>query len=358
MRIFTFHLLNDYSGSPKVLSQLLKIWKNKGYEVHMVTGKGREGFLTNIDGINYHYYTYKFSNNQYVRLLNFSLSQLTIVFKFFFIVTKKDIIYVNTVLPFGAAILAKMKGCKLIYHIHETTVKPPILKRFLFGIARKTASKVIFVSHYLEKQEPFLNIASEVVYNSLENDFIQTAVENRIEKQTLRNALLVCSLKEYKGVDIFVRLAEKNPANSFRLVVNANKSEIDDYFKDIILPSNLEIFDVQTNLHPFYQWADSILNLSKPDGWIETFGLTIAEGMAYGLPAIIPPIGGITELVDDGENGFQVDSRDFEKLNELFQLLVEDSSLYQKMAQKSILKIEQFSPEKFEGKSIKVIESI
>jgi hypothetical protein len=52
MKIYAFHLLNDYSGSPKVLRQTTwrKDWIQNGIECHIVTCSGREGFLSEIKG--------------------------------------------------------------------------------------------------------------------------------------------------------------------------------------------------------------------------------------------------------------------------------------------------------------------
>jgi glycosyltransferase involved in cell wall biosynthesis len=87
-------------------------------------------------------------------------------------------------------------------------------------------------------------------------------------------------------------------------VVNATEKEIQEYFKGKEIPKQLIIYPTQTDTHPFYQEASVILNLSHPDLWVETFGLTILEGMRYGLPAIVAPVGGVTELVEDNKNGF------------------------------------------------------
>jgi hypothetical protein len=43
-RIVSVHLLNDYSGSPKVLMQLLKSWTKNGMDAHLFTSGGRKGF--------------------------------------------------------------------------------------------------------------------------------------------------------------------------------------------------------------------------------------------------------------------------------------------------------------------------
>ncbi len=355
MKIYTFQLLNDFSGSPKVLMQLIKGWVTFGFDVHIVKGSGRKGFLSDIDGVTYHRYWYKLAGNPILRLINFTLSQLLVFFIMLFKVKKQDIIYINTVLPFGAAILGKVIGCRVIYHIHETTMKPAILKKFLFGIARWVADDVIYVSGYLSRQEEFKNTKSYILYNAIEDSFLQLAKKNRFQNDIPGNALMVCSLKDYKGVKEYLSLSESNAAYQFRLVLNATKEEIQAYFSGLKIPSNLEILDTQTNLHPHYQWADVILNLSRPDGWVETFGLTVIEGMAYGLPAIVPPVGGITELVNENENGFLVDCRNSGLLNEKLNLIFNNIPIYKKMAEYSTEKINDFSEVSFTEGSLAIL---
>lgn len=355
MRIFAFHLLNDYSGSPKVLMQLVKSWIKQDIDVTLVTCNGRRGFLSDLSGAHYTYYWYRWAANPILRLFNLTLSQLLLLFKLFLQVKKEDVIYINTVLPFGAAFLGKIKGCRVIYHIHETSMKPPLLKKLLFGIVKWSATEVIYVSKYLQEVENIHNKKTEILYNAIEDKFLDTAKLNWNHKKHNKNILMICSLKEYKGVFEFVTLAQNLAGFKFRLVVNASQNEISEFFKTSTLPANLEIFPTQTNTHPFYTWADVILNLSRPDGWIETFGLTVIEGMAYGLPAIVPPIGGITELVTEGVNGFKVDSRNTDQLVSVLNRLFENPDLYSKMRKASLDKIHSFSEQKFTEKSLAIL---
>src|SRR5690606_21533697 len=104
--------------------------------------------------------------------------------------------------------------------------------------------------------------------------------------------LMVCSLRVYKGVDIFMELARNLPKHSFTLVVSAESNEIERYFKGRDLPGNLLILPTQKDLHQFYSKANLVLNLTIPDQCIETFGLTVLEAISYGIPAIVPPVGG------------------------------------------------------------------
>lgn len=355
MKIYAFHLLNDYSGSPKVLSQLLKGWVSKGVDVTMVTCKGRVGFLSSIEGVEYQYCRYKFRENKWIRLFNLLLSQCTLILKLITIVKKNDIIYVNTVLPFGAAVLGRLKRCRVVYHIHETTMKPKLLKVFLFGVVKLFASDIIYVSNFLSKEEPMPSKRSHIIHNALESEFFMKAQSNIRTRICLNNVLMVCSLKDYKGVKEFLGLAKSNLNQKFRLIVNASEDEISSYFLQETFPNNFEVLPTQTNLEKHYYWSDIILNLSRPDEWVETFGLTIIEGMAYGLPAIAPPVGGVKELVEDGVNGYLVDSRDEKLLNQKIQFLVQNPEVYISFMEKSLIKVKEFEEKVFVDKNIKVL---
>jgi glycosyltransferase involved in cell wall biosynthesis len=242
-------------------------------------------------------------------------------------IEKGDTVYINTVLPFGAALLGKLKGCRIIYHIHESSVSPAVLKWFLFKIIALTANELINVSAFVQQAHGITTVPNHLIYNSIDDTFLNK-VQPPEKKKKHGHVLMVCSLKIYKGINEFVLLAQDNPGYDFQLVVNASPTEISLFFSKQILPDNLTVFPAQKNLHPFFQWADIILNLSKPDSWIETFGLTIIEGMAYGLPAIVPPVGGILEVIKDGVTGFAVDSRDRNELNNCLRELLENASLY------------------------------
>jgi len=58
--------------------------------------------------------------------------------------------------------------------------------------------------------------------------------------------------------------------------------------------------------HLLYSGAD--IFVSPSDNIQETYGLTVAEAMAYGLPAVVSDWDGYRDLVRDGENGFLIPS--------------------------------------------------
>lgn len=355
MKIIAAHLLNDFSGSPKVLMQLLKGWTKHDIETELYTCSGRNGFLSDIDKVNYNYFSYQWAKNPFLRLLNLVLSQLILAFSIFRKASKEDIIYVNTVLPFGAALAGYARGCRVIYHIHETSVRPAILKSFLFGLVKFTATDVVYVSNYLADTEPIHGKRTHILHNAIENAFLAKAKENKKAKTELNNILMVCSLKAYKGVNEFIQLAEILPDFQFQLVLNATKDEITQFFLEIIIPANVTLHDSQTNLHPYYKWADLVVNLSRPSEWIETFGLTILEGMAYENPAIVPPVGGVTELIENNKNGYRINSGEISTLADRIKSLSADATLYQSFRRHTIEVLSQFKEDYFISQNIQIL---
>lgn len=71
----------------------------------------------------------------------------------------------------------------------------------------------------------------------------------------------------------------------------------------------------------------------QPSFW-ETFGLTIAEAMSSGLPVVATNVGGIPEVVLDGETGILVKPEDSDAIADALLRLIENPDLAQKMGEK------------------------
>ena len=321
-RILFFHLLNDYSGSPHVLSLVIKGLVEKGYRIDLFTSSTSNGFLSNIYGITYHNIYYRFSKNKILTFILFIVAQISFFFsviRYFF--EKNTLIYVNTILPFGAALGAVFARKKLVYHVHEKPVNSNALQSIAMRIFRLCAQRTIFVSKYLFDQYQ-LSSEKYLIYNSLAQEFYSIAEKHSVKLNEPLNILMICSLKVYKGINEFKELAKYLPQYNFTLILNSSKNEVLAFYSGTKVPKNMEILSTQTNLHPFYEKANLVLNLSRPDLWVETFGLTALEAMAYGIPVIVPPVGGIAEIIESGIQGFKVDSRELnlliDRINQTF----------------------------------------
>lgn len=343
-KIVLFHLLNDYSGSPLVLSYVAKGLIDKGYDVDIFTNSSTEGFLSNIPNGSIYFFNYSWHKNKISTLLHFIFTQAWMFFWVFFKYMNKDcLFYVNTVLPLGAALAGKVTQKKVIYHIHETSLKPEFLKKILFKTASICASKVIYVSKFLHEKEPLPNVESIIIPNAIDLNFTSTAKNFQTKFPERFSVLMLCSLKVYKGVEVFIWLSTKLPDIDFYLVLNTTELHLNSYFEGRTLPSNLILKSSQKNVHPFYKLSSIVVNLSLSNEWVETFGMTALEAMSYGRPVIVPPVGGIAELVDNDVNGYKIDANNKELLKEIIIKIASDQTLFNRLSQGAINKATHYS---------------
>ncbi|MBQ0768892.1 MAG: glycosyltransferase family 4 protein [Bizionia sp.] len=361
-KIVFVHLLNDFSGSPKVLSQVINNFKDKGFEIDLYTSKSKEGFLTGITA-NHHYFAYKRFNNRYLTLITFFFSQCILFFKLLKYKNKDVVFYINTMLPFGAGLAGKCLGKETVYHIHETSINPVLFKKFLRVIVQFSASKILYVSNALKHSERFDKKDEFVIHNALSDNFRDKTQDHgytSTDSEGDFNVVMVCSLKAYKGVNEFVQVAKnckETPHIKFLLILNAHENEIKNFFSDQTLPNNLKLFPVQSNLHPFYEEASLLLNLSRVDEWVETFGLTILEAMAYGVPVIVPPVGGPAEIVTHDKEGYLIDSSKTDDIALKIQYLYNNSDKCKSLSKNALQRSLDFTEENFNKNITDVIES-
>ncbi|MBN2168806.1 MAG: glycosyltransferase, partial [Actinobacteria bacterium] len=95
-------------------------------------------------------------------------------------------------------------------------------------------------------------------------------------------------------------MAHDDPEGMHYFKVTAEKAESD---PDIFLLTNLEGIG-NTGVNAFQRAADVVLQKSLKEG----FGLTVSEGLWKGKPVIAGNVGGIPLQIDDGDNGFLVNS--------------------------------------------------
>jgi glycosyltransferase involved in cell wall biosynthesis len=136
---------------------------------------------------------------------------------------------------------------------------------------------------------------------------------------------------------------------SFELVLNASADDTASFRRAENIPVNCQVFGSTSNTLPFFQRAHVVMNLSNPEGWIETFGLTLLEAMACGRPAIAPEIGGPTELVTHGLEGYCVDGRRPEIVAAMLQSLHGDFRTYVRFSENARKKALSFGKEHFEN---------
>lgn len=338
--IVFIHSLNNYTGSPNILSVIIKGLLKKGYAGELITSRG-DGFLSDIPGLEYRFTCYQWKSN---RALTFVLLLLSQIETFFIVLfhSNKYLYYINTIVPFGAILACWITNKRFVIHVHENMrQRKPVY--FVFrNIYRLCNRKSIFVSNYLK--EIAINCRDgKVVYNALSTQFCKMAREYLYSDDSERKTILmVASLRRFKGVYEFAELARSMPQFTFVLVVSADESEVTEFEAEIGEITNLTVYPKQVNLHPFYQEAKLLLQLSHTETCVETFGLTILEAMCYGVPAIVPDEGGPTELIINRYNGYLTNPHDLEKISCMISDLMTDGVLYTTFSQNARERSELF----------------
>ncbi len=333
MRIIAFHLYNDYSGSPKVLRNVIEGLLNKNHKITIITSN-TNGVLDDLpkDDLNYDYFIYHPSNSKFIWSCYFFWAQLCLFVK---ALKHHDsqVFYINTIMPIGAAIAGKLLNKKIIYHYHENAfIKSPFY-RFLYKVMLNIADEIICVSKYQRSFLPQSNNIS-VVYNALPESFTYKLFPNINRAFNKKNILMVSSLVLYKSPVEFIELAQRLPFYRFTLVLNETQVSIENFIKtyNLKIPSNIKIYPRQSDISQFYNEASILLNLSDRMKVIETFGMTALEGMSAGLPVIVPTVGGIAELVDNGVNGYKIDVQQLDNIADKINYMLSDIDVYSELA--------------------------
>lgn len=361
MKIICFHLFNDFSGSPRVLSMIIDSLLKNGYEIELVSSNS-SGALDCLKGnakFNFKGYSYKFSNNVFIEIIRYLFVQIyTFFYSFRYISKKNSIFYINTILPIGPAIAGKIMGKKIIYHYHENAFAKGKIYKFLAICMQKLADQIICVSEY---QSNFLKSKNKIkiIPNSISSELYKALSEIR-DNDRFNNKciLMLSSLKIYKGIIEFVELSNRLSSYEFILVINDTENNINDFFSlNKIFPStNLNVYSRQDNIIPFYNKASLVINLSNKELIIETFGMTVLEAFTSGIPVIVPTVGGIAELVDDSIDGYRIDVKNLDMIEKKIQEIFSNKELYNYLKKNSIAKSEKFDLENMIMEIIAIFE--
>ena len=353
-KIVCVHLWNDFSGSPRILAGVVKALQKNGRQVDLfVGGRSKDGGLLDFFKDQTSYFFYRRHNIKILTLLHYILSQ---AFLFLILIWKykkeKPIFYVNTMLPFGGALAAKVIGAKVIYHIHEHNIKPDILKNFLRLIIKKSSNYNIFPSKWLLSTEKVYGVPSVMIRNFLPKKFVELG--ERSGSSSLHDGIfrvsMICSLRSYKGIDEFFHLASKFSTQKqivFLLVVNASQDEVNTFLRDLSIPKNMTVVHSIDNVEEIYRQSSLLLNLSHPKFWIESFGMTIIEAMAFGVPVIGPTVGGPKEIISHGINGYCLDCYETEALEKAVLNLFSSPDLWARFSKEAFLTSQYYSEDEF-----------
>jgi putative colanic acid biosynthesis glycosyltransferase len=186
------------------------------------------------------------------------------------------------------------------------------LKKSLFNSVDNLT--VVSVSNWLNDivGKSFMKkLSRKVIYNGIDVELFKPSSSNKIrEKFSIESKFLIFGLattwSKRKGLDDFIELSKNIDENAIIILVGLNTSQIKTLPKNII---GLQRTENQQELVDFYVASDVFLNLSVE----ETFGLTTAEALSCGTPAIVYNATASPELIDS-QTGIIVEKNNIKSL--------------------------------------------
>ncbi len=186
-------------------------------------------------------------------------------------------------------------------------------KELFSGIENMT---IVSVSHWLDDlvTNSFLKAYNHaVIYNGIDVDKFKHMDSDFRNKYNLNNKTVILGVasvwSDRKGLDDFIKLAGMIDDKYRIVLVGLNKKQMR------LMPENiigLARTDTIEELAGLYSMADVFFNPSVE----ETFGLTVAEAILCGTPAIVYNATALPECVDK-DNGFVVEKHDLQTVADL-----------------------------------------
>ena len=239
-------------------------------------------------------------------------------------------------------IAAKIVRIPVVTHTRNILGKRAFQRMFLGGgdvlIANSRATADSYAQYVSKGQRV------ETIYNAVDTE--QFHPEGRCDlksRYNIRNGEFVigqiAQITPNKGQDVFIRalahVVQTQP-NVRALIVGDTVVDNSDWFLDELkqLVKELGLVDKVIftgfieDIVDLYRCLDLLVLPSRSEG----FGRTIADAMAMSKPVVVTRVGGLPEIVSEGETGLLVPSGDSTALANAILEIIENPKLYKKFS--------------------------
>jgi N-acetyl-alpha-D-glucosaminyl L-malate synthase BshA len=347
-------------GSGVVATELGKMLAEKGHEIHFISSSVPFRLKKMYHNIYYH----QVEVNQY-SVFQYPPYDIALASKMAEVIKREnlDLLHVHYAIPHAVcAILAKQmarKDVKVVTTLHGTDITvlgydASLSDAIRFGI--EESDVVTAVSHSLiaetydlikpnKRIEPIYNFIDERVYHKIPSHHLKQEYEIMPNEKVVIHVSNFRSVKRVPDVvKSFAKIVAKMPAKLLLVGDGPEISIVSQLVDKLHIRDHVLFLGKQENLEELYSISDLMLLLSEK----ESFGLVALEAMACGVPCIGTNVGGIPEVITDGENGFICDLGDTDGIAEKAIQLLSNEALHQQLSQHAI----QIVNEHFQGEKI------
>lgn len=335
-------------GSGVIATELGKMLSEKGHEIHFITS----GIPFRLNKI---YPTITFHQvevNSY-SVFQYAPYDIALAGKMAEVIVDQqlDVLHVHYAIPHAVcAILAKdmaNSDIGIVTTLHGTDITVLGYDSSLTGAIKYGIEKsdvVTAVSNSLAKETMDLIAPDkeiETIYNFIdEREYTKKDPGNLKEllgiKPHEKVVIHVSNFRKVKHVpDIitsFKLIHQEVPSKLLLVGDGPEKHPIMESIKGTSIENDVLFLGKQESLSELYAIADLMLLLSEK----ESFGLVLLEAMACGVPCIGTNVGGIPEVITNGENGYIVELGDCEKVAEYGVKILQNPTLHKQIVDRSL----------------------
>ncbi|MGD6962193.1 N-acetyl-alpha-D-glucosaminyl L-malate synthase BshA [Fictibacillus phosphorivorans] len=341
-------------GSGVVATELGKLLAEKGHEIHFITssvpfrlGKFYPNIFFHEVEVN-HYSVFKYP--PYDLALASKMAEVAKR-------EKLDLLHVHYAVPHAVcAVLAKQMlndEMKIVTTLHGTDITvlgydPSLSEMIKFGIEKSDV--VTSVSHQLKADTlELLNINKDIipVHNFVDERVYYRRSNNAELRQTYgieENEKVIVHISNFRKVkrleDVIKSFALIRKELSSKLLLIGNGPELTtacELVRELDIEDDVLFLGKQENVGELFSICDLKLLLSEK----ESFGLVLLEAMACGVPVIGTNIGGIPEVIVDGETGYMVELGDPESVAQKALALLQDEEKLMAFRENSVRHVKE-----------------
>lgn len=257
-----------------------------------------------------------------------------------------DVIHAHwSIAGIAGFIAARLLGKPIVLNIHQGTLRDftKIERALLENVDYVVFNSSYTLSHAMKYAKP---TAYAIVPPGVDTDKFQRRSLSKADIDTLPDGVLgkpilftLGRLVEWKGHKYLIEAVRLvNEKYGVHLLIGGEgtlRQDLGNLVRDRGLESEVTFLGHIPGhlMNTYYSRADIYVQPSiiDKDGTTEGLGVTILEAMACETPCIGSRVGGIPDIIRDGENGFLVNPADPEQLAEKICLLLKDKDLRERI---------------------------
>ncbi|PLT28354.1 N-acetyl-alpha-D-glucosaminyl L-malate synthase BshA [Peribacillus deserti] len=332
-------------GSGAVATELGKLLAERGHEIHFISSSMPFRLKRRYPNIYYH----QVEVNQY-SVFQYPPYDLALASKMAEVAKREqlDILHVHYAIPHAVcAILARqMAGTdvKIVTTLHGTDITvlgydPSLTESIKFGIEKSdvvtaVSSALVDQTYALIQPDKEIqtvhNFIDERVYRKTDSAYLKQ------EYGIAEDEKVIIHVSNFRGVkrvsDVvqsFYEIQKRIPSKLMLVGDGPEMSVVCKLASELGIEDKILTLGKQDNLEDLYSISDLMLLLSMK----ESFGLVLIEAMACGVPCIGTDVGGIPEVIEDGETGFLCKIGDYKEAADKALLLLTDDRKHREFSE-------------------------